>query len=131
MSGNVSRRLIIISLVITAPLAALPARAELIPITWDAGGRYEGNLRLPAGKFVELCKKLPAGETVQWAFEAAGPTNFNVHYHEGKEVHFPAKQEQVTKADGVLKAAIEQDYCWMWTNKAAGDIALKVQLKRK
>ena len=131
MSGTVYDRLITIGFLMAASLAALPARADLGPIKWDAGGRYEADLRLPGGKFVELCEKLPAGAEVLWAFESAGPTNFNVHYHEGKEVRFPAKQDQVMKADGVLKAAMEQDYCWMWTNKAAAEVGLKVQLKRQ
>ena len=39
--------------------------------------------------------------------------DFNVHYHEGKDVRFPAKRAQVSKADGTLDVSVDQDYCWM------------------
>jgi hypothetical protein len=131
MSLILLRTRVTLGLALAAASVAVPARAELLPIVWDASGRYANQLTLPAGKFVELCEKLPAGAAVQWSFETAGPTNFNVHYHEGKEVHFPTKHDQVTKADGVLKAAMEQDYCWMWANKGTADVSLKVKLKRQ
>jgi hypothetical protein len=131
MFSRLLRLRITLGLALPAAFAMVPAGAELIPIAWDGSGRYAGNLTLPAGKFVELCEKLRAGTAVQWSFETAGPTNFNVHYHEGERVHFPAKHDQVVKADGVVKAATEQDYCWMWANKGTADVALKVRLKRQ
>jgi hypothetical protein len=131
MFTSLLRLRIVLGIALTAALAGVPARAELIPIAWDGSGRYVADLALPAGKFVELCEKLPAGAAVQWSFETGGPTNFNVHYHEGEQVHFPAKQDQVMKGDGVVKAATEQDYCWMWANKGTADVALKVRLKRQ
>jgi hypothetical protein len=131
MNFTVFQTPIILGLAMAAASVAVPARAELVPIVWDASGGYTGQLPVPAGKFVELCEKLPAGTDVQWSFETAGPTNFNVHYHEGKEVRFPAKHDQVTRAEGVLKATVEQDYCWMWTNKGTADVSLKVQLQRR
>jgi hypothetical protein len=131
MSITVLRTRITLGIVLAAASVAVPARAELVPIVWDASGRYAGELSLPPGKFVELCEKLPTGAAVQWSFETAGPTNFNVHYHEGKEVRYPAKHDQVTKADGMLNAAIAQDYCWMWANKGPAAVSLKVQLKRQ
>lgn len=114
-----------------AALGAAPlAQADIVPVTWDAAGRFAHELRVPAGKFVEMCDKLAAGSTVQWAFDATAPVNFNVHYHVGKQVNFPAKSDQVAKGEGVLDVASEQDYCWMWTNKAASDASLKVRLQR-
>ena len=32
-----------------------------------------------------------------WSFEAPAPLDFNIHYHEGKKVRFPAEKSQVTK----------------------------------
>jgi hypothetical protein len=125
-----SRRLAA-ALFAAAAAACSSAQAEVVPIAWDNAGRFAHELRVPPGKFVELCEKLPAGSSVHWSFEAAGPVNFNVHYHEGKQVHFPSKLEGAGKGDGVLNAATEQDYCWMWANKAASEVALKVQLERR
>ncbi|MFZ5542232.1 MAG: hypothetical protein ACOZJZ_01650 [Pseudomonadota bacterium] len=107
-----------------------PARAELVPVAWDSAGQFAKEISIAPGKFVELCEKLPAGAKVAWRFEAAAPLNFNIHYHEGQEVRFPAKREQVGAGEGTLEAPVAQDYCWMWTNKAAAQTRLTLQLKR-
>lgn len=104
------------------------ALAELVPVKWDAGGKFQHETAIAAGKFVEICEKLPRGAKVQWRFEAQSPVDFNVHFHEGKEVRFPAKHDQVTMAEGTLDATLAHDYCWMWTNKGAAPSKLKVQL---
>ncbi|HEY0858739.1 MAG TPA: hypothetical protein VGE16_16870 [Albitalea sp.] len=116
-----------------AAAAALPfsAQAEMVPIAWDSAGRFVHEARVPPGKFVELCEKLPAGSSVQWSFEAGGPLNFNVHYHEGKQVQYPTRLDNAANGQGALKAAIDQDYCWMWSNKAAAEVLLKLRLERR
>jgi len=43
--------------------------------------------------------------------------NFNIHYHEGKKVDFPAKVDGALAAEGKLSASVDQHYCWMWANK--------------
>lgn len=107
------------------------AAAELVPISWGADGRFTKTLSLPAGQLAEACGKLPAGAKVQWAFEAGVALNFNIHFHDGPKVHYPAKQDGVAKAGGALDAQVEQDYCWMWTNKTAGATTLKFDLARQ
>lgn len=114
-----------------AAISPWGVRAEMIDIVWDGAGRFSHSLRLPPGKFVELCQKLPAGASVQWSYEAQGPLNFNVHYHEGKQVHTPARQDGAARGEGVLKAAVAQDYCWMWTNKSASEASLTLRLKKE
>ncbi|MED5622388.1 hypothetical protein [Ideonella sp. BN130291] len=109
---------------------ATGAQAELADIEWAAGGVAAREFQVAPGKFAEWCGRLARGEKVQWKFEAAAPLNFNVHYHEGKEVRFPAKQDGVTQADGTLDVALDQDYCWMWTNKSSSAVALKARLQK-
>ena len=106
------------------------ATAEIADLQWDTAGRAERTFDVAPAKFVELCGKLPAGAKVRWQFEAAAPLNFNVHYHVGKEVRYPARADQVRMSSGELHAAIEQDYCWMWTNKTPSPVALSVKLSR-
>jgi hypothetical protein len=108
-------------------LAQLSA-AEMVPVQWDAAGRFGRELPVPPGKFVEVCEKLPEGDSVGWSFEAGGPLDFNIHFHEGKEVRFPARKAQVARGEGRLTAARKQDYCWMWTNKGAVPLTLRFQL---
>jgi len=110
----------------TAPMA----HAELVEIAWSSGGTFTQHKRVAAGKFFEVCGKLPAGLKVQWSFEASGPTDFNIHYHVGKEVVFPTKMPQVAGGQNTLSVKVEQDYCWMWSNKTAVPAMLKATFQR-
>lgn len=122
---------IALSLLLTlASAVASAAEADLVSIAWSADGRFAHEATVPPAKFVEVCGQLPAGTNVDWAFDAAAPLNFNIHFHEGKQVRYPAKQDQVAKADGTLRAQVDQDYCWMWTNKTPRPATLKLTLKR-
>jgi hypothetical protein len=107
------------------------SHAELVPVKWDADGQFVREFSIAPGKFVEACEKLSKGTKVAWRFEAQSPLDFNVHYHEGKAVRFPARQDQVAASEGALDVKLEQDYCWMWTNKGAAATSLKVTLKRQ
>lgn len=115
-------------------LTLLPSGAsatEGISLDWSADGSFDTALTIPAGKFVEACGKLPAKTKVSWRFEAGGPVDFNIHFHAGKQVIFPAQENQVARAGGTLDADSEQDYCWMWTNKGKADTPLQLSLMRR
>jgi hypothetical protein len=105
--------------------------AGLVPIEWTADGQFAKELTVPGKKFVEACGKLAAGAKVDWSFEAGAPMDFNIHFHAGKEVRYPAKEKASFKSSGTLEAKVEQDYCWMWTSSSAGEASLKLQLKRR
>lgn len=109
---------------------AQAADTGLVNIDWSADGGFAKELTVAPAKSVEVCGKLAADTKVNWSFDASGPLNFNVHYHEGKNVIFPAKQDGVAKAEGVVDVKVQQDYCWMWSNKAAAPSTLKLELKR-
>jgi len=104
----------------------------MVPVTWDVQGEFSKNVSVKPGRFVELCEKLPAGAKVSWRFEADAALDFNVHFHQGNDVSYPVKQDQATRAQGVLEAPGAQDYCWMWVNKAKGGspVNLAIQLRR-
>ena len=120
------------SVVLVLALGAMApsTRADIIDIAWDADGRFERNVSVAPGKFAEVCGKLPAGLKVGWTFEASAPLEFNVHYHVGKEVVFPSKLTAVVTAKDTLATKIDQDYCWMWSNKTAASATIKVKLQR-
>ena len=105
--------------------------AEMVPLTWDTQGEFAHSVAVKPGRFVELCEKLPAGAKVAWSFKADAALNFNLHFHEGKDVRYPVKQDRVTQAEGVFDAPGAQDYCWMWVNKGASPVTLALQLKRR
>lgn len=114
----------------TLMVFAGPAAAEIVDIEWTSDGRFVHRGAVAAGKFVEVCGKLPVGLKVGWEFETASPVDFNVHYHEGKAVIFPAQLSAVTHAKELLDVKSEQDYCWKWTNKASSPTTLVVALQR-
>jgi hypothetical protein len=110
-------------------LCAASVHAEIITIAeWQRDLMIEHKLNVAPGKFVEVCGPLGPGVSVAWGFEADTPLNFNIHYHLGKEVRYPAKQDQVKSQQGNLVVDTAQDYCWMWTNKSAKLSRLSVSL---
>ncbi len=112
-------------------VSASVAHAELIAIAWNTSQRFERKLSIAPGKFAEVCGALQPGHSVGWRFDADGALNFNIHYHVGKDVHYPARADAVRSQHGELAVPAPQDYCWMWTNKTAGVVALQLELARK
>jgi hypothetical protein len=45
-------------------------------------------------------------------------------------VVFPIQRAGAAKGAATLKVKVEQDYCWMWTNKTARPLALRLTLER-
>jgi hypothetical protein len=115
----------------SALTAAGTARAaDIVELTFDAGGRFEHAAPVAPGRFVEVCGKLAKGEAVDWRYQAEAPLDFNVHYHQGKKVVMPEQHKASTAAQGRLKAALDQDYCWMWTNKSQAPVPLRTSFSR-
>ncbi len=108
--------------------AIVPARAEVIDIAWAGDRSFERQVQVAPRKFAELCGRLTRGQRVAWSFEGSAATEFNIHYHEGKKVVFPHKQDAVASASGTLEVPVDQDYCWMWTNKGAAELSLRIRL---
>ena len=113
-----------------AILCSTAARADIIDIAWNEQGRFERRVSVAPGKFAEVCGKLARADSVAWRFEASGPLNFNIHYHEGKDVRYPERRDALAGASGRLQVALDQDYCWMWTNKSGQAVDLNVLLTR-
>lgn len=124
----ISRPAIIACTLLT--LAAVTVRAELVDIVWSDVGTFTHQTRIAAGKFVEMCGPLSAGLKINWGFDTSGPIDFNVHYHQGKEVLFPVKMSNVSQAKDTLRVEVKQDYCWMWSNKTGAVVELKTGFQR-
>lgn len=111
-------------------LASGAAQAEVIDLVWTPAGSYERQLSIAPGKFAELCGPLAKGQAVQWSYEAASTLDFNIHYHQGKDVVYPARAN-APRSEGTLAVAAAQDYCWMWTNESAAAVGLRVRLQKR
>lgn len=115
----------------TALLLAGPsAQADVTDIQWDASVRFDTQASVAAGKFAEICGKLAKGQSVGWIYKAEAPMNFNIHYHLGKKVEFPAKVDGALAAEGKLAVTVDQDFCWMWSNKTDRPAALSLSLQK-
>jgi len=131
VAGLRARRSAAAVLAIGLLAASFNTRSELVEIAWTDGDRFDRTLTVAPGKFAELCGALGAGKTVSWAFDADGELNFNIHFHVGKEVHYPVRMDRVRRSAGDLAVDLAQDYCWMWTNKSAIATKLAVRLTLK
>lgn len=108
-------------------LFAAPVNAALVHITWSEQGEFRHQQTLEAGGFAEVCGALIEGEQIRWSFEAGDVLDFNIHYHEDEEVVYPVKAESQGLANTLL-AAVDQTYCWMWTNQKEQPVQLSLQL---
>ena len=104
------------------------ANAQLVEAKW-ADGAFAHQATIAPKTFLEVCGKLKTGEAVAWRFDAATPTDFNIHYHVGKDVVYPENRKDVAAAEGILTIALDQGYCWMWSNRTANPVEINVNLK--
>ncbi len=111
-----------------AASAAKQPPPYLVDISWGAQGQFNMDKDIAPGKFVEACGQLLAGAKVAWRFAASAATDFNIHYHLGKEVFYPAQLKQTQRAQDELLVTLTQDYCWMWTNKGTAPVRLQLVL---
>lgn len=106
----------------------LSAKEHLVEIAWSETGEYRSDIRVAARKFKELCVPLKKGARVEWSFSAQADASFNIHYHVGDDVSYPAKVESIRSGRGTLEVTADQHYCWLW--KAGADpIELTTHLK--
>jgi hypothetical protein len=117
--------------VLAALLASSAASASnhIVDLKWREGAFSHQNT-IAVGKFFEICGALPQGSKVDWQFEAAGPTDFNIHYHLAKDTVYPVKQAAVSSAQGRFEAPKPETFCWMWTNRGTAAVELKVRLQQ-
>jgi len=80
-------------------------------------------------KFAEECLKMSAGQTIAYAFEATAPVDFNIHYHRGKDVFYPVKDDGVGRAEARFSAPSADEYCLMWTNRTAQPVTISGALR--
>lgn len=109
------------ALTFAASIAAASAKEHIVPVTWAASGDFRSELQIAAGKFKEVCTDLKQGDRIRWKFSGDSDTAFNIHFHEGDKVTYPARKEKVGADEGLLEVAVTQTYCWMW--RASGQPA--------
>jgi hypothetical protein len=115
---------------LTVAAASAQAASHIVPARWSEQGSFEHQGSIAPGKFIEVCDKLAQGQQIRWRFETAGPTDFNIHFHKGKETVYPAQRSAVREGADTLAVEANEAHCWMWTNKGSAPVALKLRLER-
>lgn len=119
-----ARILLLAALLLVGSLAS----ASVVEIVWDQEGNFEYRAELEADGFAEVCGALSLHEQVHWAFDASAALDFNIHYHEGAEVVYPAQFPSTVERADVLVAPVDQTYCWMWTNPLRSPATVTLRL---
>ena len=122
-----ARRIFLVGAVVVASTT----HAEVIDIAWDGRGEFGKPVAVPAGGFAEFCGRLGPAQKIEWRFSGKAPVDFNIHYHVGERVEFPARSDGIAASDGILEARESQDYCWMWRNRSKEAITVDVALKKR
>ena len=76
----------------------------------------------------EECFKLPAGQSIGYAFESSAPVDFNIHFHRGNDVAYPVKADGARSASDRFTAPSGEEYCLMWTNRTLEMVTVKGRL---
>ncbi len=113
-----------LALLVASPLPALSSSVS-------TSAKETFDRQLAPGGFDEVCVRLAQGEAIDYRFEAAGPVDFNVHYHRGKDVFYPVRQSQVRSAAAQFRASEADDYCLMWENKGTAAVRLQGTVSRQ
>jgi len=103
------------------------AGATMVDLKWTDGS-FTHKSGVAPGKFLEVCGKLKKDQKIAWRFTGSAPTDFNIHYHVGKDVVYSEQRKAAGSAEGVLVVPLDQDYCWMWSNKSAQALDITLQL---
>lgn len=109
-------------------LAAVGTLQAAEHIVWIKDGKHSATHEVAAGKFVEVCGNILAGERYAWKFEATAKVNFDIHYHVEDLLGKPAVLERVQQASSVFEAKSKQDYCWTWVNRNKEPVKITVQI---
>jgi hypothetical protein len=105
-------------------------QATIVDLSWRSDGTFSRDATLAPKQFLEICGPLATRESVTWWFDASRGVDFNIHYHVGKDVIYPAKADSVKSMSAEFTVKFDQEYCWMWSNTTDQSISLKIHLKK-
>jgi hypothetical protein len=87
-----------------------------------------GTLSLAPFEFQEMCFEMAALDEVQYAFEAARPVEFDIHYHEGFAIHYAVRLSGTTASADKFVAEVGRSYCLKWANESLQRTSLTYQI---
>lgn len=107
-------------------LLILSALFFLAPLKTDAA---EEKIVIASRETHEKCLDLAEGEKLPYRFSSSATVNFNIHYHEGKDVRYLEQQRSILSFEGNITAPHAGEYCLMWKNRTWDDAALHYETR--
>ncbi|MCK5666604.1 MAG: hypothetical protein KAI17_24100 [Thiotrichaceae bacterium] len=98
-----------------------------VPLAQGDNKPYVKNPVIKSGKSYETCFQLYSGDKVFYSFDSRAELRFNIHYHKGKEVHYPVPVRLVSSKKSVFEAEIDNQYCLMWKNPGKETVEMNLQ----
>jgi hypothetical protein len=105
------------------------AQADQVEINWEADGRFGYEALLDGEAMAEVCGPLNENDVVEWKLKSATPVDFNIHYHQGDEVVYPARINGTRELGDRLNITLTQTYCWMLTNPKQSPTVIELNLQ--
>jgi hypothetical protein len=62
----------------------------------------------------EECRRLVAGDRLDYRFTSTAPLAFNIHYKDGNAVVAPITRDAVTADSGIYQPLAPEQYCLAW-----------------
>ena len=72
----------------------------------------------------EECTDLEPGQTLTYSFTCSGPLDFNIHYHDRLQAHYPVVERHAQSVQGRFRAPHKDTFCLMWTNPESAEVDL-------
>jgi hypothetical protein len=77
----------------------------------------------------EYCVTLKPGQLLSYSFQSSNELEFNIHYHDGKQVVFEKGPLNSNVIKDEFRASQKANYCWMWSNKTPKKQTLDYKVK--
>ena len=78
--------------------------------------KNESEVIINPSKLYEECMELTPRDVLFYSFKSFDPVDFNIHYHEERNIIYPVFKKDSSAEEGKLYVDKEQTYCLMWTN---------------
>ena len=85
---------------------------------------------IPPATSTRWCGALRKGEAISWEFNSAEPLELTVQPQDGRHPANVVKLDGITEGKGLLEVDADQNYCWIWTNRALSPVALQARLHK-
>jgi hypothetical protein len=111
------------TMVLVSFLAFLSNGCSALPV------KNSSEVTINPSKLHEECIELTPRDVLFYAFKSFEPVDFNIHYHEERNIVYPVLKKGSSAEEGKFYADKEQTYCLMWTNIQTNPVRLTYEFR--